>query len=117
MGASAQQRRDGGEGHGSSAGKGTDLEQGYKATWPNGEEMVGEGGELEMAGGRVSTGSELGNEMKDGFDMQPLEQGRPAVAHPRRSSWGRKSGNWEITSDFSEANLARMLKVTANRAE
>ncbi|KAG0504795.1 hypothetical protein M758_N017800 [Ceratodon purpureus] len=91
-----QQSREMGEG----AGKGPDVEQGYKATWPNADEMVGEGGEVEMAGGRVSTGSELGMEMKDGFEMHPVEQGRPAVAHPRRSSWGRKSGSWEITPDI-----------------
>jgi palmitoyltransferase ZDHHC9/14/18 len=101
MGA-VQQTRDMGEVHGSGAGKGADVEQGYKATWPNAEEMVGEGGELEMAGGRVSTGSELGMEMKDGFDVNPPaeQQGRPAVAHPRRSSRGRKSGSWEITPDI-----------------
>ena len=99
MGA-VQQTREMGEVAGSGAGKGPDVEQGYKATWPNAEEMVGEGGELEMAGGRVSTGSELGMEMKDEFDMHPVEQGRPAVAHPRRSSWGRKSGSWEITPDI-----------------
>jgi len=85
---------------GSSAGKVPDVEQGYKTTWPQGEDMVGEGQELELAGGRVSTGSELGSEMKDGFEMQPIEHGRPTVAHPRRSSWGRKSGSWEITPDI-----------------
>ncbi|XP_024394295.1 protein S-acyltransferase 8 [Physcomitrium patens] len=96
MGA-VQHTRDMGEAHG--APKGPDLEQGYKATWPNAEDMVGEGGELEMAGGRVSTGSELGLEMKDSFDPRPLEQGRPAVSN-RRTSRGRQSGSWEITSDI-----------------
>ncbi|XP_024394248.1 protein S-acyltransferase 8 [Physcomitrium patens] len=95
-----QQSRDMGEMHGSSAGKAPDVEQGYKPTWPHAEDMVGEGGELEMAGGRVSTGSECGMEMKDSFDPRPFEQGRPAVAHPRRSSWGRKSGSWEISPDI-----------------
>lgn len=95
-----QVTREMGEVQGPGAGKVPDVEQGYKATWPNAEEMVGEGGEVEMAGGRVSTGSELGMEMKDGFDMHGVEQGRPAVGHPRRSSWGRKSGSWEITPDI-----------------
>jgi palmitoyltransferase ZDHHC9/14/18 len=92
------QTRGVGEGMG---GKGPDLEQGYKATWPQAEDMViGEGGEVELAGGRVSTASDMGNELKDGFEMQPPEHGRPAVAHPRKSSWGRKSGNWEISPDI-----------------
>ncbi|CAK9190229.1 unnamed protein product [Sphagnum troendelagicum] len=85
----------------SSTGKGPDLELGYKATWPGAEEMVAEGGELEMMGGRVSTGSELGIGMdKDGFDPHHMDQGRASVIHPRRSSWGRQSGSWEITPDM-----------------
>lgn len=94
------QNREAGEAISSGAGKGPDLELGYKATWPGADEMVGEGGEVEMTGGRVSTGSEVGMEMKDGFDPNPVEQGRPPVGHPRRSSWGRKSGSWEITPDI-----------------
>lgn len=94
------QSRETGEVMTTHAAKAPDLELGYKATWPNADEMVGEGGELEMTGGRVSTGSEVGMEMKDGFDPNPVEQGRPPVAHPRRSSWGRKSGSWEITPDI-----------------
>jgi palmitoyltransferase ZDHHC9/14/18 len=63
--------------------------------------MVAEGGELEMMGGRVSTGSELGIGMdKDGFDPHHMDQGRASVIHPRRSSWGRQSGSWEITPDM-----------------
>lgn len=94
------QSRETGEVMTAHAAKAPDLELGYKATWPNADEMVVEGAELEMTGGRVSTGSEVGMEMKDGFDPNPVEQGRPPVAHPRRSSWGRKSGSWEITPDI-----------------
>jgi palmitoyltransferase ZDHHC9/14/18 len=93
--------REAGEAVTSSSGKGPDLELGYKATWPGAEETVAEGAELEMMGGRVSTGSELGMGMeKDGFDPHHMEQGRAPVIHPRRSSWGRKSGSWEITPDI-----------------
>lgn len=118
MGA-VQQTRDMGEVHGSGAGKGADVEQGYKATWPNAEEMVGEGGELEMAGGRVSTGSELGMEMKDGFDLNPPaeQQGRPAVARPRRSSRGRKSGSWEITPDILAMSSGEGGQGHSNQAQ
>jgi palmitoyltransferase ZDHHC9/14/18 len=100
MGAPAQTMEAGGAVT-SSSGKGPDLELGYKATWPGAEEMVAEGGELEMMGGRVSTGSELGIGMdKDGFDPHHMDQGRASVIHPRRSSWGRQSGSWEITPDM-----------------
>ncbi|KAH8961233.1 hypothetical protein BDL97_05G040800 [Sphagnum fallax] len=93
--------REAGEAVTPSSGKGPDLELGYKATWPGAEETVAEGAELEMMGGRVSTGSELGMGMeKDGFDPHHMEQGRAPVIHPRRSSWGRKSGSWEITPDI-----------------
>jgi palmitoyltransferase ZDHHC9/14/18 len=92
--------RQAGEDVTSSTGKGPDLELGYQATWPGAEDTVAEGGELEMMGGRVSTGSELGIGMeKDGFDPHHMDQGRAPVFHPRRSSWGRKSGSWEITPD------------------
>jgi palmitoyltransferase ZDHHC9/14/18 len=97
-----QKRLSIGDMQGSGGSKVPDLEQGYKATWPNADDTVGEGGEVEMAGGRVSTGSELGYEMKDTFDSNPVEHGRPTVSqtvsHPRRSS--RKSGSWEITPDI-----------------
>lgn len=58
-----------GEMYGLSVGKVFDVEQGYKFIWLYVEDMVGEGGELEMVGGWVSIGSECGMEMKDSFDL------------------------------------------------
>lgn len=60
--------------------------------------------------GRISGVSDAGSEMKDSFD-EALTQamGRPlptegldsrSGSHPRRSSWGRKSGSWEITPEI-----------------
>ncbi|BBN10656.1 palmitoyltransferase [Marchantia polymorpha subsp. ruderalis] len=93
--------------HGTSVSKGGgDLEMGSKATWQiGGEHGIGPESAEDLHA-RISTGSELGLESKDGFDENfPLDRnlagdGETRTTHPRRSSWGRKSGSWEITPDI-----------------
>ncbi|ERN06254.1 probable protein S-acyltransferase 7 isoform X1 [Amborella trichopoda] len=65
---------------------GGDLEMGAKASW---RDMGGNMADFE---GRLSSEPQ---EEKDG--AEGLE-GR-GVMHPRRSSWGRKSGSWEISPE------------------
>ncbi|KAL2624135.1 hypothetical protein R1flu_008380 [Riccia fluitans] len=85
---------------------GGDLEMGSKDTWQiAGEHDIGPENADDLHA-RMSTGSELGLESKDGFDENfPLDrsltgEGETRATHPRRSSWGRKSGSWEITPDI-----------------
>lgn len=61
---------------------GGDLEMGSKPAWP-------------------SLGYEIPEDPED-FQGHPFEGSdtRGGIQHPRRSSWGRKSGNWEITPDI-----------------
>lgn len=84
-----------------SMGKGTDdIEMGRKATW----------------GGEFATGLEPNEAQIDDNDIlnmkdSGLEEASPdirthvdehterAVAHPRRASWGRQSGNWEMSPE------------------
>lgn len=97
-----------GEIHGTSVpkgGGGVDLEMGSKQNWQiGGEHGIGPEHHDDLHA-RISTGSELGLEAKDGFDENsPLDRnlagdGETRATHPRRSSWGRKSGNWEITPE------------------
>lgn len=87
-----------------SAQTGGNLEIGTRSSWQPGESDVGEGQ------GRISGVSDLGSEMKDSFDDALTHvMGRPlptealdsrSGSHPRRSSWGRKSGSWEITPEI-----------------
>eukprot|EP00262_Sarcandra_glabra_P012993 TRINITY_DN3484_c0_g1_i1.p1 TRINITY_DN3484_c0_g1~~TRINITY_DN3484_c0_g1_i1.p1 ORF type:complete len:441 (+),score=47.40 TRINITY_DN3484_c0_g1_i1:182-1504(+) len=71
-----------------------DLEMGRKPVW-------GETGDFE---GRLSNDDGLDNKDSDASpDLSralPTEgtEGRPGM-HPRRSSWGRKSGSWEISPE------------------
>lgn len=91
---------------------GIDLEIGNKPSWPT----VG----AEALADFEAHESNAGLENKDGYEDSfahssrtlPVEsaEGRGGI-HPRRSSWGRKSGSWEITPDIlalaagvSEAN-------------
>eukprot|EP01018_Ginkgo_biloba_P017710 Gb_12577 [translate_table: standard] len=79
---------------------GVDLEMGGKPSWPTvGTEALAD------FEGRDSNGP---LESKDGYEHTyalgrtlPVEsaEGRSGI-HPRRSSWGRKSGSWEITPDI-----------------
>ncbi|CAM6095840.1 unnamed protein product [Calypogeia fissa] len=94
--------------HGSSISKGggADLEMGSQQKWQiGGEHGIGPENNEDLHA-RISTGSELGLESKDGFDENfPLDRnlagdGETRATHPRRSSWGRKSGSWEITPDI-----------------
>uniref|UniRef100_A0A0C9S484 S-acyltransferase n=1 Tax=Wollemia nobilis TaxID=56998 RepID=A0A0C9S484_9CONI len=81
---------------------GTDLEVVGKPSWTNVTPEV-----LAELEGRDSS---VGLENKDGYEdtfshalgrTLPVEsaEGRSGI-HPRRSSWGRKSGSWEITPDI-----------------
>eukprot|EP01018_Ginkgo_biloba_P037782 Gb_23313 [translate_table: standard] len=82
-----------------------DLEMGGKPAWPT----VGIEASEDMQG-RNSNGEDIGLESKDGYAdtfahalgyTLPLEGIETrSGAHPRRSSWGRKSGSWEITPDI-----------------
>lgn len=84
-----------------SMGKGTDdIEMGRKATW-GGEFGPG----LEPGEGQVSDNDILN--IKDGRLGQSSpdirghvdEIGERGGLHPRRSSWGRQSGNWEMSPE------------------
>lgn len=89
----------------STARTGTDVETASKPTSQPGEVDTNEEGQ-----GRISEVSDIGLEVKDSFDDAFTHAiGRPVStevtdsrsgAHPRRSSWGRKSGSWEMTPEI-----------------
>ncbi|KAJ7568087.1 hypothetical protein O6H91_01G018400 [Diphasiastrum complanatum] len=101
--------------------KGVDVELG-KLPWPiGGDHMLGDEA-LKDVHSRISNGGDIGVEMKDGFEdtfahaltRVSHETGNMRGApHPRRSSWGRKSGSWEITPDI----LAMASGVTAEDSQ
>ncbi|XAR58311.1 Protein S-acyltransferase [Bertholletia excelsa] len=80
-------------------GKAVDgIEMGRKAVWGD------VGAELDHCEGQLS-GSE-GINVKDGGlgEVSPdirttVDEGDRAAMHPRRSSWGRKSGSWEMSPE------------------
>lgn len=84
---------------------GGDLEVGSKTSWQTGEGDVTDEGQE-----RIRGVSDVGLETKDSFDdALSLAIGRPLPVevtdprsgiHPRRSSWGRKSGSWEMTPEI-----------------
>eukprot|EP00246_Nothoceros_aenigmaticus_P016353 TRINITY_DN7365_c0_g1_i1.p1 TRINITY_DN7365_c0_g1~~TRINITY_DN7365_c0_g1_i1.p1 ORF type:complete len:451 (+),score=45.37 TRINITY_DN7365_c0_g1_i1:313-1665(+) len=87
------------------AGKASaDLEMG-KQSWPVPAEEV-----LDELHTRVSDVGDLSMEAKDGYDdtfgpgfgrvLSHENHDTRNAPHPRRSSWGRKSGSWEITPDI-----------------
>ena len=72
-----------------------DIEMGRKAVWGDG---------MDHSDGQLS-GNE-GTNVKDGGvgEMSPdirtnVDEGDRAGMHPRRSSWGRKSGSWEMSPE------------------
>ncbi|CAA3002101.1 probable protein S-acyltransferase 7 isoform X2 [Olea europaea var. sylvestris] len=81
-------------------GKAADeIEMGRKAVWGD------VGPVLDHHGGRLSENDGLNN--KDGGfgEMSPeirttVDEGDRAGIHPRRSSWGRKSGSWEMSPEI-----------------
>ncbi|EFJ11550.1 hypothetical protein SELMODRAFT_235280 [Selaginella moellendorffii] len=87
---------------------GSDLEGGVKPAWPERVALPtsNSGGEVSSDDpGRVSNGGDIGLDIKNGTFSRAPPAPAPAVAgssalHPRRSSWGRKSGSWEITPDI-----------------
>ncbi|KAH7429596.1 hypothetical protein KP509_09G057900 [Ceratopteris richardii] len=86
---------------------------------PNPQPSAQAGGNLELEAdgqGRTSGVDESDTEGKDAFDEalknamgQPLPTDRASdfKSHPRRSSWGRKSGNWEITPEIMALAVGR----------
>lgn len=83
-------------------GKGIgDLEVGRKAGW--GEAGAGVGdfeGALNNNGFENKEGGfgDVSPALSHGLPAETME-GRSGVHHPRRSSWGQKSGSWEISPD------------------
>lgn len=84
-----------------SMGKGTDdIEMGRKATWggefgpglESGEEQVSDNDVLNIKDGRIG---EASPDIRGHVD----EMGERGGLHPRRSSWGRQSGNWEMSPE------------------
>ncbi|XP_058093085.1 probable protein S-acyltransferase 7 isoform X2 [Magnolia sinica] len=79
-----------------------DLEVGRKATWGEARE-----GTADLEAGFSHDGLEnkdggfIGEASPDLSQALPTEgmEGRAGVHHPRRSSWGRRSGSWEISPD------------------
>lgn len=76
-----------------------DIEMGRKAVWGDA------GAGLDRCEGQLSSNDGL-NIIKDGgvAEMSPdirttVDEGDRAGIHPRRSSWGRKSGSWEMSPE------------------
>ncbi|CAH9115776.1 unnamed protein product [Cuscuta europaea] len=65
-----------------------DIEMGRKAVWGGGDVVPHEGG------GQLSDNNDI-KEIRTTVD----EGDRAAMHHPRRSSWGRKSGSWEMSPE------------------
>ncbi|CAH9144489.1 unnamed protein product [Cuscuta epithymum] len=65
-----------------------DIEMGRKAVWGGGDVGPHEGG------GQLSDNNDI-KEIRTTVD----EGDRAAMHHPRRSSWGRKSGSWEMSPE------------------
>ncbi|KAJ7531203.1 hypothetical protein O6H91_14G036200 [Diphasiastrum complanatum] len=83
---------------------GVDLEVGGRPPFSIAEQLSGE--ESEVSHGRISNGGDPGLEIR-GYEgastlaRAPIETSEgKGGAHPRRSSWGRKSGSWELTPDI-----------------
>ncbi|CAA6664026.1 unnamed protein product [Spirodela intermedia] len=87
---------------GGNMGKGGagDLESGRKPSWDHDPSSVTAVGDLEAGEGAAvlkdGGGSDIG-----GGDDYPSESSEMFGSghHPRRSSWGRRSGNWEISRE------------------
>ncbi|GAB4847347.1 Probable protein S-acyltransferase 7 [Ancistrocladus abbreviatus] len=82
-----------------SMGKGTDdIEMGRKATWA-GEFGAGlEHGEGQLSDSDILKDGGLGGVSPDIRTHLDEIGERPGI-HPRRSSWGRQSGNWEMSPE------------------
>ncbi|MQM20139.1 hypothetical protein Taro_053154 [Colocasia esculenta] len=78
-----------------------DLEMGRKPTWGEPEMMAGVGS---LESGSSSDGLEkkeggFGEASPDLNKVAPSKNLGRSSTHPRRSSWGRKSGSWEISPE------------------
>ncbi|GAB4848647.1 Probable protein S-acyltransferase 7 [Ancistrocladus abbreviatus] len=83
-----------------SMGKGTDdIEMGRKATW-GGEFVAGLNGEGQLSDNDILNIKDggLGGVSPDIRTHLDEIGERPGI-HPRRSSWGRQSGNWEMSPE------------------
>lgn len=76
-----------------------DIEMGRKAVWGD------VGAVLDHQEGQLSDNDGLNNNKDGGLgEMSPeirttVDEGDRAGIHPRRSSWGRKSGSWEMSPE------------------
>lgn len=81
--------------HQSGGKAGEDIEVGRKAVWDMGGAGIDDS-EAQLSNDRVSIkDGELSPEIRTTTD----ETGDRAGMHPRRSSWGRKSGSWEMSPE------------------
>lgn len=79
-----------------------DIEAGRKQAWEESGTGVGDyDGQLSNDEGLENKESGYGDGSPDLSRTLPAEnmEGGRAVMHPRRSSWGRKSGSWEISPE------------------
>ncbi|KAK9221852.1 hypothetical protein WN944_010282 [Citrus x changshan-huyou] len=90
---------------------GDDIEMGRKTVWGD----VGPGGDLTE--GQLPNNDRIN--VKDGelAELSPdirttVEEGDRVGIHPRRSSWGRKSGSWDMSPELT----ALAARIESNRA-
>lgn len=90
---------------------GDDIEMGRKTVWGD----VGPGGDLTE--GQLPNNDRLN--VKDGelAELSPdirttVDEGDRVGIHPRRSSWGRKSGSWDMSPELT----ALAARIESNRA-
>lgn len=90
---------------------GDDIEMGRKTVWGD----VGPGGDLTE--GQLPNNDRIN--VKDGelAELSPdirttVEEGDHVGIHPRRSSWGRKSGSWDMSPELT----ALAARIESNRA-
>lgn len=95
----------------------TDIEMGRKPVWEEGVE-----GESDDNGRRDNNADGL-HKLGGSADISPdlsrilppdSIEGR-GISHPRRSSWGRKSGSWEISPESLASSIGESKRVTDGR--
>ncbi|KAL6011694.1 hypothetical protein ACLOJK_002142 [Asimina triloba] len=97
-----QQRSLGGGFMSPNMGKATgDIEMGRKAMWGEPREVTADLEGLSHDPLENKDGAFMDDVTPDLSQSLPVEvvEGRAGVHHPRRSSWGRRSGSWEMSPD------------------
>lgn len=93
----------------------TDIEMGRKAVWnetaedeDDHEGIVRNDNSLDKNGGSV----ELSPDLSRILPPDPESSEGRGISHPRRSSWGRKSGSWDLSPEVIATAVGESKRAT-----